>query len=381
LKIKYTPQNYGQIMSDSVRQIVQHFRVQGEFVDARPYGNGHINDTYLAEFDQGETTSRYLLRRINQYVFKKPGEVMENIALVTDHIRRKLRLTGCNEISRSVMTIIPTASDRLLLETESGEYWTMFLFIENTRTYQTLKSPEQAYQAANMFGRFQSMLADVPLRELHETIPHFHDGPKRFGDFRQALEDDSFDRADSAASQIRYLQQQAHIFDILPRLLKKGEIPLRVTHNDTKLNNLLFDADTDRAICVVDLDTTMPGLAAYDFGDLLRTTLSPTCEDETDISKICVRLPVFQALAKGYLDAASEFLTTAEKQHLITGGKMMTLIMATRFLTDYLHRDRYYKTDHPLHNLHRCAAQLRLLECINQQEREMTEILNEAAKD
>ncbi len=367
-------------MEDSIKDIIKQFNIHGDFIDARAHGNGHINDTFAVTFSQAGTHLRYLLRRINDDVFAEPDKMMQNIVKVTGHIRNKLINENADDISRKVMTAVQTRDGHSFYKTGSGNYWTVFLFIENAHTCEFLADVNQAYEAAKMFGQFQQMLSDIPADSLHDTIVNFHDGPKRFADFQQAFSTDKYNRAACAKTEIEYLQQQAYIFDILPKLAQTGEIPLRITHNDTKINNIMFDSQTRRALCVVDLDTVMPGLSAYDFGDLVRTTVSPTEEDEPDISKIHINMPAFEALARGYLESAGSFLNDTEKQHLVLGGKMMTLIMATRFLTDYLQGDIYYKTHRPGHNLDRCRTQLQLLKCINRQEPEMTEIFEKFSK-
>jgi len=250
-------------MKTPIKEIIQKFQVYGDVVAAQGYGSGHINDTYAVQLNVAGTPVRYLLRRINHQIFKQPEQMMQNIVCVTNHLRSKLIQQGSEDISRRVMTVIPTRSGESFFHSDDGSYWTLYLFIENARTYEVLETPQQAYEAARMFGQFQRLLSDLPGEALFETIPQFHDGPKRYRDFETALKADACNRAHSASEEIAYLQTQAGIFDILPALVQQGKIPLRITHNDTKLNNVMFDATTDKALCVIDLDTVMPGLSLY----------------------------------------------------------------------------------------------------------------------
>jgi hypothetical protein len=362
-------------MPHDVKAIAREFEILGEFLEAKPYGSGHINDTYLAAFNQGGTRVQIVFQRINHVIFKNPPALMENVVRVTDHIRSKLEAAGANDVSRRVLTVIPTRQGAHFHKDADGNYWRAYIFIEKARTFDTLESPDQAFEAAKAFGFFQKMLVDLPGGPLNETIPDFHNGPKRFKAFQAALEADACNRAAGAKADVDFLQKHACIFDILPTQVAKGAIPLRVTHNDTKINNVMLDDETGKGLCVIDLDTVMPGLALYDFGDIVRTTTSPAAEDEPDVSKVVMEMPRFEAIVRGYLSTAGEFLTQAERAHLVTSGKMITLMIGTRFLTDYLAGDTYFKVHRNGHNLDRSRAQFKLVQSIEEQEDEMNALV------
>ncbi len=359
-----------------IAAIAGHFNIPGQFAEAGPCGSGHINDTFAAVCNEGQAKKRYAIQRINHNIFKDPPDLMDNVVRVTDHIRSKLETQNADDISRRVLTVIPTSEGANYFKDEDGNYWRAYHFIEDARTYDIAESLEQIYQAAKAFGDFQNLLADLPDPALHETIADFHNGPKRFADFMAALEEDTQNRAKDAKQEIDFLKEHGSIFDVLPRLTLQGEIPIRVTHNDTKINNVMFDDKTGEGICVIDLDTVMPGLALYDFGDLVRTTISDAAEDEQDLSKVTIDLARFEPIVRGYLSSAGDFLNKTECQHLVHGGLMITLIMGTRFLTDYLAGDVYYKTRRPSHNLDRCRTQFKLAKLMIGQRDQMEAIVS-----
>ncbi|MCK4762462.1 MAG: aminoglycoside phosphotransferase family protein, partial [Candidatus Aminicenantes bacterium] len=278
-------------------------------------------------------------------------------------------------LSRQVLTVIPAVDGSSFHRDSDGNFWRAYLFISGARTYDIPLNNEQVYRAARMFREFQEMLTDLPGPPLHETIPNFHNAPLRFKRFRQVLKADSCNRAMQAAPGIDFLLKQAGIFDVLPRLVEKGQIPVRITHNDTKINNVMFDDETGEGLCVIDLDTVMPGLSLYDFGDLARTTLCHAAEDERDLRKVKVDLSRFEAIVNGYLSTAGGFLKKSEREHLITGAKMMTLLIGMRFLIDFLEGDPYYKTHREAHNLERCRVQFTLVQSIIEHEEEMTKLI------
>jgi aminoglycoside phosphotransferase (APT) family kinase protein len=349
--------------------VPRQFQIYGEFLHAEPYGSGHINDTYCALFDQAGTQVRYILQRINHSIFKNPVALMENVQRVTAHLAGKLGETP--DASRSVLTLVPARDDRAWHCDENGNYWRAYLFIEKARTYDAAQSPQQAFEAAKAFGQFQKLLADLPGPRLHETIPDFHHTPKRFARLEQAVAADAMNRARLARPEIEFALR--HRADT--SVLIEAGLPERVTHNDTKINNVMLDDQTGQGICVIDLDTVMPGLALYDFGDMVRTATSPAKEDEQDLSKVRMQLPMFEALVRGYLASAGSFLTTAEKQHLGFSGKLITLEIGIRFLTDFIEGDTYFKVHRDGHNLDRCRTQFRLVESIEQQEDAMNRLV------
>jgi hypothetical protein len=351
--------------SHDLRAVARQFQIYGEFRHAEPYGTGHINDTYAAVFDQGGTLVRYIIQRINHTIFQNPPALMENVQRVTRHLGDKL--AGERDSSRRALTLIPARDGSVFRQDEAGNYWRAYFFIEKARTFDALQSPEQAFQAAKAFGHFQQLLADLPAPPLHETIVGFHDTPRRFAQLEQAIARDVANRARLARSEIEFALRRK---SITGRLLEAG-LPERVTHNDTKLSNVMLDDATGEGICVTDLDTVMPGLAPYDFGDMVRTGTSPALEDERDLSKVTMQFPMFEALVRGYLASAGGLLTKAEREHLGFAGKLITFEMGIRFLADFLAGDVYYKVRHDTHNLDRCRTQFRLIESMEQQEEQM----------
>ena len=346
----------------NVRAITRQFQLHGQFLEAAPYGTGHINDTYCAVYDQGGTSVRYIVQRINHKIFKNPVALMDNIARVTEHLAGKSN--GDRRTSRRMLTLIPARDDKLYYCDTEGNHWRIYIFIENARTYDAVESTTQAYQAAAAFGRFQKLLADFPAPRLHDTIPDFHFTPKRFAALEEAIDADGVNRARLAESEIEFAMRREAICSVL----LDAKLPERVTHNDTKFNNVMLDDASGEGICVIDLDTVMPGLALYDFGDMVRTTTSPTKEDELDLSKVTMQYPMFEALVRGYLSSAADFLTPAERKFLPLAGKLITFEIGIRFLTDFLLGDTYFKVHREGHNLDRCRTQFRLVQSIEQQE-------------
>ncbi len=345
--------------------ITAQFCILGEFVSAAPYGTGHINDTYCVVFNQGGHAVRYIFQRLNGQVFKQPLAVIENIQRVTDHIRGKL--AGARDPSRSVLTLIPTWDHRFWHCDREGSFWRAYIFIENARTYDQVQSAQQAFAAAKAFGAFQQRLADLPPPRLHETIPAFHDTPARLAQLEQAVAADTANRVRLARAEIDFALRRRP----LASSLLAGNLPERIAHNDTKLNNVMLDDRTGDGVCVIDLDTVMPGRVAYDFGDMVRTTTSSTPEDETDLSKVEMRFDLFEALVRGYLGAAHGFLRREEKNCLALAGKVVTLEIGIRFLTDFLQGDSYFKIHRLGHNLDRARTQFKLVESIERQEDRM----------
>ncbi len=352
-----------------LRHIAGQFDLYGEFLSAAPYGTGHINDTYCAVFSQAGTTVRYILQRINQHVFKNPAALMENVERVTTHLATKL--SGKPDSSRRFLTLIPTRAGRAWHQDADGQVWRTYLFIERARTFDVIESPRQAYQAAKAFGEFQRLLADLPPPSLHATIPDFHHTPRRFARFQQVLEADAVNRARQARPEIDFVQRRQEI----ARVLVESGLPERVTHNDTKLNNVMLDDDTGEGICVIDLDTVMPGLVLYDFGDMVRTSTCPAKEDEQDLSKIEMQFSLFEALVRGYLASTAGFLTVEERKYLAFAGKLITLEIGLRFLTDFLEGDVYFKVHRPGHNLDRARTQFKLVESMERQQDRMEKLV------
>jgi len=352
-----------------VGAIARKFQIFGAFIGAEPYGSGHINDTYCVVFDQAGARVRYIFQRINHKVFKNPVALMENIYRVTTHLGEKTAMDS-DPGRRTLTTILTREGDRVLID-DGGNYWRAYLFIEKARSYNTVQSPKHAFEGAKAFGNFQKMLADLPAPRLHDTIPDFHHTPKRFAALEKAIAEDTANRAMLARPEIEFALGHKDMANVLVN----ANLPERVTHNDTKFNNVMLDDATGEGICVIDLDTVMPGLALYDFGDMVRTTTSPASEDELDLSKVTMQFPMFEALVRGYLSTASGFLTKAEKQFLAFSGKLITFEIGIRFLADFLAGDVYFKVHREAHNLDRCRTQFKLVESIEQQETEMNKLV------
>jgi Ser/Thr protein kinase RdoA (MazF antagonist) len=356
-----------------LRGLAAQFQFRGQAVEFTPYGNGHINDTYLVTCQAADGPVRSILQRINAQVFRSPQAVIENIERVTAHLAAQL--AGEPDRERRTLTLVPTIDGSNLHVDAEGESWRAYRFIENARSYETAAKAEQAFQAAQAFGRFQQQLASLPAPRLHETIPDFHHTPQRFAALVQAIAADVKGRAALAKPEIEFALARLPIAGTLIA----ANLPERITHNDTKFNNVLLDAATGESLCVIDLDTVMPGLALYDFGDMVRTTTSPAAEDEQDLSIVAMRFPFFEALVRGYLSTAAQFLTKTEKNFLAFSGKLITFEVGIRFLADYLNGDTYFKVHREGHNLDRCRTQFKLVESIERQEEKMNRLVESFA--
>ena len=337
-----------------LRPVAGQFQIDGEVVSATPLGSGHINDTYCVTCRD----CRVVLQRINTQIFRDPVALMDNIRRVTAYL--------------GAPKLILTRDDRPFHRDDAGNFWRMYDFIDQARTFDIVESPRQAFEAAKAFGRFQKSLADLPPPRLHETIPDFHHTPKRFAALQQAIAADAHNRAQSAAAEIAFALRH----EPMTSVLLDTNLPERTTHNDTKFNNVLFDDATGAAVCVIDLDTVMPGLALYDFGDMVRSTTSPAAEDERGLPKVRMQWEMFEALARGYLEATGSFLTKPEKELLAFSGKLITFEVGIRFLTDYLNGDTYFKIHRPGQNLDRCRTQFKLVESIREAEGRMSRFVD-----
>lgn len=367
-------------MNNPVPQITKGFQIYGSFLESRPYGSGHINDTYVAVFGQAGTRIRYIIQRINHRIFKNPPALMDNIRRVTGRARHQLEMAGVPDISRRSLKVIPATDGRPFHQDGDGGYWRCYPFIEGARTYDIIENSRQAYEAARAFGEFQQLVAGLEGARLHETIPNFHHTRSRFERLQAMVEADPHARLSSARPEWDFILERENLVDVLLDLHAGGHIPERVTHNDTKLNNVMIDNTTGTGICVIDLDTVMPGLALYDFGDMMRTATSPAAEDETDLSRVLMQMPMFEALVRGYLSTAGDFLNGVEKSHLAFSGKLIALEIGIRFLTDHLEGDVYFKTKRPGHNLDRCRTQLALVRSMEDQEQAMNDFVERMTK-
>jgi len=359
-------------MDNTLKYIVAQFSIQGDLTDIVAFGNGHINDTYLVTTTA--ITPGYILQRKNHQVFKDVPGMMDNIVRVGNHIRAKLINAGIQDVDRRVITHIPTDSGSYYFQDDNGNFWTLCMKIENSKSIDIIENPHQAWLTGKAFGQFQNHLADLPTPPLHETIVDFHNIEFRYLNFRKALEINYNNRSALVQKEIDFALAHETEMHTLLNAQRSGLIPMRITHNDTKINNILFD-ENDEVLCVIDLDTVMPGLVHFDFGDAIRTGASTAAEDETDLNKITINLTLFEAFTQGFLEETKSVLTSAEIGLLPHSAKFMTFIMGLRFLTDYLEGDVYYKIKHAEHNLQRARAQFRLVAEIGKHEAEMKEIV------
>ena len=343
------------------------FALAGRVLSCKPHGQGHINRTYLAQTEGGR---RYILQRISRAAFRDIPALMENVAAVTGYLSRRM------EDPRACLHLVPTRSGGTWYRDGEGEYWRVYDFIEDSICLQAPETPADFVQSAVAFGGFQRQLQAFPAEKLHETIPNFHNTPDRYRKFRAALQADALGRAAAVEPEIRFLLEREERAGTLQQLRQRGELPLRVTHNDTKLNNVMLDAASRKALCVIDLDTVMPGLVAYDFGDSIRFGAATGPEDEKDLDRIRMSLPLYEAFARAFVPACGG-LTAAERESLPLGAWTMTLECGLRFLTDYLEGDRYFAVARPEHNLDRARTQLKLAADMVEKWDEMKRIIGE----
>ena len=351
-------------MSNKLRDIVENFDLDYK-ID--PYGNGHINDTYLVD-------PKYILQRINTSIFKDADSLMENIVSVTDFLKEKIVAEG-GDAERETLSVIRTRDGKNYYKHEDGSCYRVYKFIRNSVPVEVAENTDQLYSAAKGFAKFQKRLADFPAEKLAETIKDFHNTPKRFENLEKAIKEDKAGRAASVKDEIEFALAQKEWISAVVDGIADGSIPLRVTHNDTKINNILFDAETMNAICVIDLDTVMPGSMLYDFGDALRMGASTAAEDEIDLSKVSFDLNAFEAFSKGYMEEMKDSLTKREIELLPLSAKLLTYECGIRFLTDYLEGDTYFKIHRPNHNLDRARTQFKLVADMTAKAEEMENII------
>jgi Ser/Thr protein kinase RdoA (MazF antagonist) len=355
------------------------FDIRADYIHAHAYGSGHINDTFCVTFDQAGQRVRHVVQRINHKVFKDPARLMENIDRVTRHALATLKAAGNPQAYRHTLTCIPALDGRVYAMDVNGNYWRVYPFIEGARGYDELETNEQAYQAARAFGDFQKLAATLGGDRLHETIPDFHHTPKRLEALKAAVSLDESGRAKECAAEIDFAFAHASDCSRVVDMMDAGRIPERIVHNDTKLNNVLLDDATAQGVCVIDLDTTMPGSVLYDFGDMVRTATPFSREDDPDTDGLGVRLDRFEALARGYLTSAT-FLTDDERDMLAFSGKLITLEVGIRFLTDYLSGDVYFKIKRQRHNLDRCRNQFAFVRALETHMAAMEDIVAEVSR-
>ena len=359
--------------SDKLKEIVFQFVEKNDATEVNPLGAGHINDSYKVKSGDNE----YVLQRINHDVFKNVDYLQSNIQRVTSHIRGKLIENKVSEVDRKVLSFIPAHDGMLYHKDEEGNYWRLMHFISDSKSYDTI-NPELAYRAGLAFGEFQKMLADLPGDPLFETIPNFHNMEFRLEEFKEAVKNDKAGRLSKVSDLVKEIEARGEEMTEPERLHREGKLPKRTNHCDTKVNNILFDAD-DQVLCVVDLDTVMPGYVLSDFGDFMRTGANTGEEDDTNLDNVSIDLDIFEGYTKGYLENAASFLTKVEIDNLAFGAKLLTYMQTVRFLTDYLNGDTYYKTKHKEHNLERTLAQFKLLTSMEDNFDKMQQIVSKAA--
>lgn len=364
----------GTFAQDELKNVVSEFDLTGKVTSVTPYGNGHINDTFLLIMDQDGKEKHYILQRMNREIFKNSDELMENVMRVTSFLKKKILEQG-GDPDRETLQVIPT-KDGKDYYTDSEDYgWRIYPFITDTVSYDA-GGKEELNKSGIAFGNFQYLLSDFPAKELHETIPDFHNTVNRFANFKKALEADVMGRAKEVADEVQFILDREKDCHFFGNLLEKEELPLRVTHNDTKLNNVLFDKDTGKAICVIDLDTVMPGFAAHDFGDTIRFGASTAAEDEKDLNKVSCDMGLFEAYFDGFMEGCRGSLTKREVETLPMGAKIMTFECGMRFLTDYLEGDTYFKTHYEGQNLDRARTQFKLVKDMEEKWDIMAQIVN-----
>lgn len=365
---------------DAIRKIGDQFAIEGEFTLGEEISSGHINSTYLVSYerDVGERR-RYILQRINPTVFLDPLAVMRNVECVTHHINWKV-LRVARDSSGQTLSLYPDKTGRFFVRGPNGGIWRCYNFFEGCRTYDVVENTRQAYEAGHAFGAFQDLVSDLPPEEIVETIPDFHHTLKRYDVLQEAVSADRAGRRVKVAAELEYIEANRSIMGRLLEMKDSGELPVRITHNDTKINNVLFDGQTDEAICVIDLDTVMPGLSLYDFGDLVRTTTNSSGEDLSDVNKVEMRMGFFEPLVEGYMKAAGDVLNDAEVSMLAFSGRLISLELGMRFLTDHLNGDEYFRVTREGQNLDRARTQLKLASCIAEKEGEMNAFVQKVAR-
>ena len=363
-------------ITDYRRSVSGAFEIAGDLVDIRPYGNGHINDTYLSEFVSEGSRMRYIHQRINDTVFSDPEALMGNIRTVTEHQRSALSHLPAADAVRRALSLVPGIDGQHYFVDEDGRYWRTYHFIEGATAHDLIETPEQAFEAAKAFGLFQRQLENLNPERLSETIVDFHHTPKRLQALADAVAADSCGRVSLSEPEIEFALSRKSLTDAISPHLGSSDLPLRVTHNDTKLNNVMLDDETGEGICVIDLDTVMPGTVLWDFGDMVRTATATAAEDERDLSKVGADMQYFEAIANGYLAACGDWLTGFERELLPLSGLIITLETGIRFLTDFLNGDVYFRTHRDGHNLDRCRTQFALVCSLEQKLPLMRELIS-----
>ena len=358
-------------MQRNISSIFAQFKTESQLKSYRHFGSGHINDTILVK-TVGASDPDFVLQRVNHHIFKDVPGLIHNIAIVTDFIRNYLKDIPGSDPDREVLTLIKSHEGKAFTKDDKGNYWRCYLYIPDTISYDKVDSEEKASEGGRIFGKFQSILSGLDAKRLSETIPYFHDLEKRLETFRKTVERNPVNRVELVSEEIRFVEERAEELLSITQKINNGEIPIRITHNDTKFNNILFDKE-NHAQCIVDLDTVMPGSVLHDFGDAIRTAANTAVEDEADLSKVSLDIKLFKAYTAGYISEARTFLVPSEIENLALSAKFMVFIIGLRFLTDFIDGDNYFKIQHPEHNLQRCRSQFQLIRSIETQFEAMQE--------
>jgi hypothetical protein len=358
-------------MTRNIKEIFSHFLVKGECVEFEKNTTGHINESYFINTKSPDHPG-YFLQWINNNIFKNVEGLMDNICAVTGHLASKL--IDNKDLEFKVLEVIPCTDGKNFYLDPEGQYWRLYTFIDNSHGYNVVENTEIAYEGGKAFGLFMSLLADLPAEGLTDTIPDFHNLVKRLETFNKSVSVDKANRVKDVTAEIEFVRKRKDQMLTIPTLIKSGKLPLRITHNDTKFNNILFDS-SDHALCIVDLDTVMPGSILFDFGDSIRTGANTANEDEKDLSLVDINLPIYEAYTRGFLKSTCSTLTQVEIDNLAFSARFMTFIIGLRFLTDFIDGDTYFRTSYPDHNLVRTRVQFRLIEAMERNAERMHEIV------
>jgi hypothetical protein len=364
---------------DIISKIANQFKLDGKVADISAFGSGHIHQTYYIKTESVRDDD-YILQLINTHVFRDPDAVMQNLGLVTSHIIRKLQDRGEKDLKRRVLHPVQTIDDRLMHLDSENQVWRCFIFIPNHRSFDRAVNEHQVFEGGKAFGKFLSDLSDLPVSQIRDTIPDFHNLNWRLQQFNDALSSGVQSRIRETDAEITKLKTRQDEMRIIRKLGSDGKIPLRIVHHDTKINNVLYSTD-EKALCVIDLDTVMPGYVHDDFGDAIRTFANTGEEDDADLNNVSMNIRYFKAFAEGFLRSAGPMLNSTEKEYLALSARVMTYMQVLRFLTDYLNGDTYYRIHHPTHNLQRARAQMKLLFSMEEQYGEMKRIVEEVTRD
>ena len=358
----------------NIKEVCRQFSISGVLTKYEKINNGHINSTYNLIFDENGKTVKYVLQMVNTNVFKNPDHLMSNIVAVTSHINEKNIKNNVSDANRRTLVFLPCLDGKYYYIDSDNRCWRLYYYVDDVYTCNFIDSEDVFYSAGIAFGEFQNILSDFDGSSLYETIENFHNTVSRFADFKKAVDENLSGRLENVKEEVEFAFAREKDTHVLVDLIAEGKLPLRVTHNDTKLNNILFDNQTKEGICIIDLDTVMPGLSLYDFGDSIRFGANTAAEDEKDVSKVSLDLNLYEAYVKGYLSSAKNTLTDLEKELLPFGAKLMTYECGIRFLMDYLNGDKYFHTDYDDHNLVRTRTQFALVADMEKKMDKMKEI-------